>query len=183
MLPFPQRLRSSTKLKSEGIDKNELGREGFLKRTWEWREEYGRTIVRSAEEDGLLLPTGTESASPWTRAAPRPYRKYSCSLHKKGYIYKGSRIINWCPVCKTSISDAEVEHEEQAGHFWHINYPINGRATSSWRSLPPDRRPCLATRALAVNPDDERYKDIVGKTVILPLVRPRDSGHRGRIRR
>ena len=90
-------------------------------------------------------------------------------LHKKGYIYKGSRIINWCPVCKTSISDAEVEHEEQAGHFWHINYPIKGSdkfveiATTRPETL-------LGDSALAVNPDDERYKDIVGKTVILPLV-------------
>ena len=155
-------------LKSEGIDKNELGREGFLKRTWEWREEYGRTIVDQLKKIGSSCDWDRERFT-MDEGCSKAVQEVFLRLHKKGYIYKGSRIINWCPVCKTSISDAEVEHEEQAGHFWHINYPIKGSdkfveiATTSPETL-------LGDSALAVNPDDERYKDIVGKTVILPLV-------------
>ena len=155
-------------LKSEGIDKNELGREGFLKRTWEWREEYGRTIVDQLKKIGSSCDWDRERFT-MDEGCSKAVQEVFLRLHKKGYIYKGSRIINWCPVCKTSISDAEVEHEEQAGHFWHINYPIKGSdkfveiATTRPETL-------LGDSALAVNPDDERYKDIVGKTVILPLV-------------
>ncbi len=155
-------------LKSEGIDKNELGREGFLKRTWEWREEYGRTIVDQLKKIGSSCDWDRERFT-MDEGCSEAVQEVFLRLHKKGYIYKGSRIINWCPVCKTSISDAEVEHEEQAGHFWHINYPIKGSdqfveiATTRPETL-------LGDSALAVNPDDERYKDIVGKTVILPLV-------------
>ncbi len=155
-------------LKSEGIDKNELGREGFLKRTWEWREEYGRTIVDQLKKIGSSCDWDRERFT-MDEGCSKAVQEVFLRLHKKGYIYKGSRIINWCPVCKTSISDAEVEHEEQAGHFWHINYPIKGSdkfveiATARPETL-------LGDSALAVNPDDERYKDIVGKTVILPLV-------------
>ena len=155
-------------LKSEGIDKNELGREGFLKRTWEWREEYGRTIVDQLKKLGTSCDWDRERFT-MDEGCSKAVQEVFLRLHKKGYIYKGSRIINWCPVCKTSISDAEVEHEEQAGHFWHINYPIKGSdkfveiATTRPETL-------LGDSALAVNPDDERYKDIVGKTVILPLV-------------
>ncbi len=155
-------------LKSEGIDKNELGREGFLKRTWEWREEYGRTIVDQLKKIGSSCDWDRERFT-MDEGCSKAVQEVFLRLHKKGYIYKGSRIINWCPVCKTSISDAEVEHEEQAGHFWHINYPIKGSdkfveiATTRPETL-------LGDSALAVNPDDERYQDIVGKTVILPLV-------------
>ena len=155
-------------LKSEGIDKNELGREGFLKRTWEWREEYGRTIVDQLKKIGSSCDWDRERFT-MDEGCSKAVQEVFLRLHKKGYIYKGSRIINWCPVCKTSISDAEVEHEEQAGHFWHINYPIKGSdkfveiATTRPETL-------LGDSALAVNPDDERYKDIVGKIVILPLV-------------
>ena len=155
-------------LKSEGIDKNELGREGFLKRTWEWREEYGRTIVDQLKKIGSSCDWDRERFT-MDEGCSKAVQEVFLRLHKKSYIYKGSRIINWCPVCKTSISDAEVEHEEQAGHFWHINYPIKGSdkfveiATTRPETL-------LGDSALAVNPDDERYKDIVGKTVILPLV-------------
>ena len=99
------------------------------------------------------------------------------SLYEKGYIYKGSRIINWCPVCKTSISDAEVEHEEQDGHFWHIKYPIVTEPMISWRLQPHVRKPCLGDTAVAVHPDDERYKDIVGKNAITSVGKQRDSGH------
>ena len=155
------------KLKEEGIDKNELGREGFLKRTWEWREEYGRTIVEQLKKIG--------SSCDWYRE--RFTMDEGCSeavlevftrLYEKGYIYKGSRIINWCPVCHTSISDAEVEHEEQAGHFWHINYPIaDGSGYVEIATTRPET--LLGDTAVAVNPDDDRYKHLIGKTLKLPL--------------
>ena len=155
------------KLKEEGIDKNELGREGFLKRTWEWREEYGRTIVEQLKKIG--------SSCDWDRE--RFTMDEGCSeavlevfprLYEKGYIYKGSRIINWCPVCHTSISDAEVEHEEQAGHFWHINYPIaDGSGYVEIATTRPET--LLGDTAVAVNPDDDRYKHLIGKTLNLPL--------------
>ena len=155
------------KLKEEGIDKNDLGREGFLKRTWEWREEYGRTIVDQLKKIG--------SSCDWDRE--RFTMDEGCSeavlevfnrLYEKGYIYKGSRIINWCPVCQTSISDAEVEHEEQAGHFWHINYPIaDGSGYVEIATTRPET--LLGDTAVAVNPDDERYTNLVGKMLKLPL--------------
>ena len=112
-------------LKEEGIDKHELGREGFLKRTWEWKKEYGGTITSQLKKIG--------SSCDWDRerftmddGCSKAVLEVFCKLYEKGLIYKGSRIVNWCPVCNTSISDAEVEHEEQAGHFWHINYPVVG---------------------------------------------------------
>ena len=156
------------KLREEGIDKNELGREGFLKRTWEWREEYGRTIVDQLKKIG--------SSCDWDRE--RFTMDEGCSdavlevfirLYEKGYIYKGSRIINWCPVCKTSISDAEVEHEEQEGHFWHIKYPLaDGSGSVEIATTRPETM--LGDSGLAVHPDDERYTHLVGKKAILPLV-------------
>lgn len=155
-------------LKSEGIDKNELGREGFLKRTWQWREEYGRTIVDQLKKLGSSCDWDRERFT-MDEGCSKAVQEVFLRLYKKGYIYKGSRIINWCPVCKTSISDAEVEHEEQAGHFWHINYPIKG--SDKFVEIATTRpETMLGDTALAVNPDDERYQDIIGKTVILPLV-------------
>ena len=155
-------------LKSEGIDKNELGREGFLKRTWEWREEYGRTIVDQLKKIGSSCDWDRERFT-MDEGCSEAVQEVFLRLYKKGYIYKGSRIINWCPVCKTSISDAEVEHEEQAGHFWHINYPI--KDSDKFVEIATTRpETLLGDTALAVNPEDERYQDIIGKTVILPLV-------------
>lgn len=155
-------------LKEEGIDKNELGREGFLKRTWEWREEYGRTIVDQLKKLGSSCDWDRERFT-MDEGCSKAVQEVFLRLYKKGYIYKGSRIINWCPVCKTSISDAEVEHEEQAGHFWHINYPI--KDSDKFVEIATTRpETMLGDTALAVNPDDERYQDIIGKTVILPLV-------------
>ena len=104
------------------------------------------------------------------RAALRLFRRYLSSLYEKGYIYKGSRIINWCPVCKTSISDAEVEHVEQEGHFWHIKYPIVGEEGHFVEIATTRPETMLGDTAVAVNPDDERYKDIVGKMLLLPIV-------------
>ena len=155
-------------LKEEGIDKNELGREGFLKRTWQWREEYGHTIVEQLKKIGSSCDWDRERFT-MDEGCSKAVQEVFLKLYKKGYIYKGSRIINWCPVCKTSISDAEVEHEEQAGHFWHINYPIKG--SDKFVEIATTRpETMLGDTALAVNPDDERYQDIIGKTVILPLV-------------
>ncbi len=155
-------------LTEEGIDKNELGREGFLKRTWQWREEYGHTIVEQLKKIGSSCDWDRERFT-MDEGCSKAVQEVFLKLYKKGYIYKGSRIINWCPVCKTSISDAEVEHEEQAGHFWHINYPIKG--SDKFVEIATTRpETMLGDTALAVNPDDERYQDIIGKTVILPLV-------------
>ncbi len=173
------------KLKSEGIDKEDLGREGFLKRAWEWKEEYGGRIVEQLKKLGSSCDWERERFT-MDEGCNKAVTEVFVNLYNKGLIYKGNRIVNWCPVCQTTISDAEVEHEEQAGHFWHIRYPkagtkeaaamLEGRKCDS-----PDRdnyvvvattRPetMLGDTALAVNPDDERYTEIAGKTVILPLM-------------
>jgi len=155
-------------LREQGIEKTDLGREGFLKRAWEWREEYGGRIVRQLRKMG--------SSADWERerftmdegnnnAVGTVFKK----LYDKGWIYKGSRIVNWCPVCKTSISDAEVLHEEQEGHFWHINYPVVGEPGRFVEIATTRPETMLGDTAVAVNPDDERYKDIVGKLLELPL--------------
>ena len=155
------------KLKEEGIDKNELGREGFLKRTWEWREEYGRTIVEQLKKIGSSCDWDRERFT-MDEGCSEAVLEVFTRLYEKGYIYKGSRIINWCPVCHTSISDAEVEHEEQAGHFWHINYPIaDGSGYVEIATTRPET--LLGDTAVAVNPDDDRYKHLIGKTLKLPL--------------
>ena len=155
------------KLKEEGIDKNELGREGFLKRTWEWREEYGRTIVDQLKKIGSSCDWDRERFT-MDEGCSEAVLEVFTRLYEKGYMYKGSRIINWCPVCQTSISDAEVEHEEQAGHFWHINYPIaDGSGYVEIATTRPET--LLGDTAVAVNPDDERYTNLVGKMLKLPL--------------
>ena len=161
-------VKVTNKLREEGIDKEELGREGFLKRTWEWREEYGGRIVSQLKKLG--------SSADWDRerftmdeGCSKAVQEVFIKKKKKGYIYQGSRIINWCPVCQTSISDAEVEYEDQAGHFWHINYPIVG--TDKCIEIATTRpETMLGDTAIAVHPDDERYKDLVGKMVLLPIV-------------
>ena len=156
-------------LKAQGISKDDLGREGFLKRVWEWRDEYGGRIVNQLKRMG--------SSADWDRerftmdegnnkAVNTVFKK----LYDKGWIYKGSRIVNWCPVCETTISDAEVEHEEQEGHFWHINYPVVGEEGRFVEIATTRPETLLGDTAVAVNPDDERYADIVGKTLLLPLV-------------
>ncbi len=156
------------KLKKEGINKNDLGREGFLKEAWKWKEEYGTRIIKQLHKLG--------SSADWDRE--RFTMDAGCSeavlevftrLYEKGYIYKGSRIINWCPVCKTSISDAEVEHKEQDGFFWHINYPIVGEEGRFVEIATTRPETLLGDTAVAVNPEDERYKDIIGKMLKLPL--------------
>ncbi|HOO28629.1 MAG TPA: class I tRNA ligase family protein, partial [Lachnospiraceae bacterium] len=155
-------------LKEQGIDKAALGREGFLKRTWEWREEYGHAIVEQLKKMGASCDWDRERFT-MDEGCSAAVEEVFIDLYKKGYIYKGNRIVNWCPVCKTTISDAEVEHEEQAGHFWHIKYPIVG--TDDYVVVATTRpETMLGDTALAVNPEDERYRELVGKTVLLPLV-------------
>ena len=161
-------VKVTNKLREEGIDKEELGREGFLKRTWEWREEYGGRIVSQLKKLGSSADWDRERFTMDEGCSKAVQEVFIC-LYEKGYIYQGSRIINWCPVCQTSISDAEVEYEDQAGHFWHINYPIVG--TDKCIEIATTRpETMLGDTAIAVHPDDERYKDLVGKMVLLPIV-------------
>ena len=156
------------KLKEQGIDKNDIGREEFLKHAWEWKEEYGGRIVNQLKKLG--------SSADWDRerftmdeGCSKAVEEVFVKLYNKGYIYKGSRIINWCPVCKTSISDAEVEHVDQDGFFWHINYPIIGEEGRFVEIATTRPETLLGDTAVAVNPEDERYQDLVGKMLKLPL--------------
>lgn len=161
-------VKVTNQLKEEGIDKRELGREGFLERTWQWKEEYAGTIENQLKKLGISCDWDRERFT-MDEGCSKAVEEVFINLYKKGYIYKGSRIINWCPKCKTSLSDAEVEHEEQEGHFWHIKYPIVG--TDRFLEIATTRpETMLGDTAIAVHPDDERYKDIVGKNVVLPLV-------------
>ncbi len=155
-------------LKAQGIDKHELGREGFLEKVWDWRREYGGRIVNQLKKMG--------SSADWDRERftmdegnNKAVTEVFCKLYEKGLIYKGSRIVNWCPVCQTTISDAEVIHEEQQGNFWHINYPVVGEEGRFVEIATTRPETMLGDTAVAVNPDDERYKDIVGKMLKLPL--------------
>ncbi len=161
-------------LKKEGIDKHDLGREGFLKRAWEWRAQYGGRIVEQLKKLGSSCDWDRERFT-MDEGCNKAVEEVFVNLYKKGMIYKGSRIVNWCPVCKTSISDAEVEYEDQAGHFWHIKYPLiedDGSISKSRFLEFATTRPetMLGDTAVAVNPEDDRYKDIVGKFVWLPFV-------------
>ena len=156
------------KLKSEGVDKHDLGRDRFLEACWDWKKVYGTRIINQLHKLG--------SSADWDRerftmdeGCSRAVQEVFIKLHEKGYIYKGSRIINWCPVCQTSISDAEVEHEEQNGFFWHINYPIVGEEDRFVEIATTRPETLLGDTAVAVNPDDDRYKDLVGKMLKLPL--------------
>ena len=161
-------VKVTNQLKDEGIDKKELGREKFLERTWQWREEYGGAIISQLKKLGTSCDWDRERFT-MDEGCSKAVEEVFIKLYEEGYIYKGSRIINWCPVCKTSLSDAEVEHEEQEGHFWHIKYPIAG--TDQFLEIATTRpETMLGDTAIAVHPDDERYKDLVGKMAILPLV-------------
>ena len=156
-------------LKEKGINKADLTRDEFLKYAWDWKEEYGGRIVKQLKKMG--------SSADWERerftmdeGCSEAVKEVFIRLFEKGYIYKGSRIINWCPVCKTSISDAEVEHVEQTGHFWHIKYPIIGEEGRFVEIATTRPETMLGDTAVAVNPDDERYTDIIGKKLLLPIV-------------
>ena len=160
-------VKVTNQLREEGIDKRELGREGFLKRAWQWKEEYGGAIINQLKKLGCSCDWDRERFT-MDEGCSEAVLEVFVRLYEKGYIYKGSRIINWCPVCQTSISDAEVEHEEQAGHFWHINYPItDGSGYVEIATTRPETM--LGDTAVAVNPEDERYRHLIGKMLKLPL--------------
>jgi valyl-tRNA synthetase len=161
-------VKVTNKLREEGIDKNKLGREGFLKKCWEWRDEYGTEIVSQLHKLGVSADWDRERFT-MDEGCSEAVKEVFVRLYEKGYIYKGSKIINWCPTCQTSISDAEVEYEDQDGFFWHINYPIVGEPGKYVEIATTRPETMLGDTAVAVNPDDERYKDLVGKMLKLPL--------------
>ena len=156
------------KIAKEGLTKESLGREKFLDRVWDWKKEYGGRIVKQLKKIG--------SSADWDRerftmdeGCNKAVKEVFVNLYNKGLIYRGERIINWCPCCLTSISDAEVEYEDQAGSFWHLRYPLSdGSGYIEMATTRPETM--LGDTAVAVNPNDERYKDYVGKKVILPIV-------------
>ncbi|NMB98326.1 MAG: class I tRNA ligase family protein, partial [Clostridiaceae bacterium] len=152
----------------EGLTKEMIGREKFLERAWEWKEHYGGRIVEQLKKLGSSCDWARERFT-MDEGLSEAVKEVFVRLYEKGLIYRGERIINWCPKCNTSISDAEVEYEEKEGHFWHIKYPIKD---SNEYIVIATTRPetMLGDTAVAVHPEDERYKHLVGKTVILPLV-------------
>ena len=155
------------KMKEDGLTKADLGRDGFLKRAWEWKEQYGNRIMLQQRKMG--------TSCDWSRQAftmdekcSRAVREVFVNLYNKGLIYQGDRIINWCPCCKTALSDAEVEYAEEGGHFWHLRYPAtDGSAEVVVATTRPETM--LGDTAVAVHPDDKRYSALVGKTLKLPL--------------
>ncbi len=157
------------KLKEEeGLTKKDVGREGFLERAWKWKEEYGGRIVEQMQKLGDSCDWERERFT-MDETLSKAVAEVFIKLYEKGFIYRGNRIINWCPECKTSISDAEVEHEERAGHFWHIKYPVkDSEETVEIATTRPETM--LGDTAVAVNPKDERYQHLIGKTLILPLM-------------
>ena len=155
-------------MRKEGITKDDIGRDGFLERAWAWKEQYGGRIISQLKKLG--------SSCDWSRerftldeGCSEAVKEVFVRLYNKGLIYRGERIINWCPHCLTSISDAEVEYEDQAGHFWHIKYPFkDGSGYLEFATTRPETM--LGDTAVAVNPNDERYKDMIGKTLVIPLI-------------
>ena len=154
--------------KNENLTRYDLGREKFLERVWDWKHQYGSRIINQLKKLG--------TSCDWTRerftmdeGCSRAVKEVFVNLYEKGLIYRGNRIINWCPHCTTALSDAEVEYSEQAGHFWHIKYPIKG--SDKYVEIATTRPETMfGDTAVAVNPNDERYTDLVGKTLILPIV-------------
>ncbi len=155
-------------MKKEGITKDDLGRDGFLERAWEWKRQYGGRIIEQLKKLGSSCDWDRERFT-LDEGCNKAVREVFVNLYEKGLIYRGERIINWCPHCKTSISDAEVEYEEQAGHFWHLRYPfVDGSGYLELATTRPET--LLGDTAVAVNPNDERYKDLIGKELDLPIV-------------
>ena len=161
------------KMKEEGISKEDLGRDGFLERAWEWKKEYGGRIISQLKKLGSSCDWDRERFT-MDEGCNKAVTEVFCKMYEKGYIYKGSKIINWCPVCNTSISDAEVEYEEQDGNFWHIKYPIlndNDEESGEYLIFATTRpETMLGDTAVAVHPEDERYQHLIGKNVMLPLM-------------
>ena len=155
-------------LAEEGISKNDIGREKFLERAWEWKKEYGDTITTQLKKLGSSCDWSRERFT-MDEGCSRAVREVFVRLYKKGKIYRGNRIINWCPTCRTALSDAEVEYTEKSSHLWHIRYPAeDGGEGIIVATTRPETM--LGDTAVAVHPDDERYKNLVGKNVILPIV-------------
>ena len=157
------------KLKEEGITKEDLGREEFLKRAWDWKKEYGGIITKQIRKLG--------SSCDWSRerftldeGLSNAVQTVFINLYNKGLIYRGERMINWCPTCHTSISDSEVEYEQEPTHLWHIKYPIKGEEGKYLIVATTRPETMLGDTGVAVNPNDERYKAYIGKTVVLPIV-------------
>jgi len=153
--------------KEEGLTRYDLGREKFLERVWDWKKQYGSRIINQLKKLGSSCDWSRERFT-MDEGCSKAVKEVFVGLYNKGLIYQGSRIINWCPHCITALSDAEVEHTEQAGHFWHIKYPVKG--SDDFVIIATTRPETLfGDTAVAVNPEDERYKDLVGKTLLLPL--------------
>ncbi len=161
-------VKVTAKLKEQGIDKDEIGREEFLKYAWAWKEEYGGKIINQLKKLGASADWDRERFT-MDEGCSKAVQEVFIRLYEKGYIYRGSRIINWCPVCQTSISDAEVEHVDQDGFFWHINYPIVGEEGKFVEIATTRPETLLGDTAVAVNPEDERYQHLIGKMLELPL--------------
>lgn len=156
------------KMREEGLTKEDVGRDGFLKRAWEWKEEYGGTILNQLKKLGSSCDWDRERFT-MDEGLSDAVLTVFCKLYEKGYIYQGEKLINWCPTCQTTISDAEVEHEDKQGGFWHIKYPI--KDTNRFLEFATTRpETMLGDTAIAVHPDDDRYKDVVGKVCIVPFV-------------
>ena len=155
-------------MRKEGITKEEIGRDAFMERAWKWKEQYGGRIVEQLKKLGSSCDWSRERFT-MDEGCSQAVKDVFVRYYEKGLIYRGERLINWCPCCKTSLSDAEVNYEDQAGHFWHLRYPF--KDGSGYLELATTRpETLLGDTAVAVNPNDERYKDVVGKTLILPLV-------------
>ena len=156
-------------LKKEGISKEDLGREGFLEKAWEWKKKYGGFITEQIRKLGSSCDWDRERFT-MDEGLTRAVQTVFVNLYNKGLIYKGERMINWCPYCNTSISDAEVEYEQEATHLWYIKYPIKGEEGRFVTVATTRPETMLGDTGVAVNPNDERYKDLIGKTVILPIM-------------
>ena len=155
-------------MRKEGITKEDLGRDGFMERAWKWKEQYGGRIVEQLKKLGSSCDWSRERFT-MDEGCSKAVKEVFVKYYEKGLIYRGERIVNWCPHCKTTLSDAEVNYEDQAGHFWHLRYPLkDGSGYVELATTRPET--LLGDTAVAVNPNDERYKDIVGKMLILPLV-------------
>ncbi|MEE0768647.1 MAG: valine--tRNA ligase [Clostridia bacterium] len=157
------------KLKEEGISKEDLGREEFLNRAWEWKKEYGGIIINQIKKLGCSCDWDRERFT-MEEGLSNAVKHVFVELYNKGLIYKGKKMINWCPYCKTSISDAEVEYEEEPTHLWHIKYKVKGEENRYVIVATTRPETMLGDTGVAVHPADERYKDLVGKTVILPIM-------------
>ena len=155
-------------MRKEGVSKDDIGRDGFLKRAWAWKDQYGSRIIEQLKKMGSSCDWDRERFT-LDEGCSKAVREVFVNLYNKDLIYQGKRMVNWCPHCCTTISDAEVEYEDQAGHFWHLRYPF--KDGSGYLELATTRpETMLGDTAVAVNPNDERYKDLVGKTLILPIV-------------